>query len=75
MKTILSIISLALMLTLSGCVAYDPYYVQPAPVYVAPRPVYVAPPVYYRPPPSPRCTWVRQWDGFTRTYRNVKICR
>lgn len=64
------------LLLLTGCVVTDPYYVQPAPVYVQPRPVYVPPPVYYRPPPPPpRCTWVRQWNGYTRQYQNVKVCR
>jgi hypothetical protein len=64
---------LLLVVALSGCVVTDPYYVQPtyvqpAPVYVQPRPVYVA-------PPPPRCYWVRQWNGYTRSYQNVRVCR
>ena len=63
---------LLLLVALSGCVVTDPYYVQP--VYVQPRPVYVQPrPVYVQPPP--RCYWVRQWNGYTRSYQNVRVCR
>lgn len=58
---------LLLLVALSGCVVTDPYYVQPAPVYVQPRPVYVQPP--------PRCYWVQQWNGYTRSYQNVRVCR
>ena len=66
---------LLLVVALSGCVVADPYYVQPAPVYVQPRPVYVQPrPVYVAPPP-PRCYWVQQWNGYTRSYQNVRVCR
>lgn len=65
---------LLLVVALSGCVVTDPYYVQPAPVYVQPRPVYVQPrPVYVQPPP--RCYWVQQWNGHTRSYQNVRVCR
>ena len=65
---------LLLVVSLSGCVVADPYYVQPAPVYVQPRPVYVQPaPVYVH--PSPRCFWVQQWNGYTRSYQNVRVCR
>jgi len=62
---------LLLVVALSGCVVADPYYVQPTyvqPVYVQPRPVYVA-------PPPPRCRWVQQWNGYTRSYQNVRVCR
>ena len=63
---------LLLLVALSGCVVTDPYYVQP--VYVQPRPVYVQPrPVYVQPPP--RCYWVQQWNGYTRSYQNVRVCR
>ena len=69
----------AVMLGLSGCVAYTPYYVPAQPVYVQPRPVYVAPPVYYRPPPPvyyrPQCSWTQRWNPQYRTYQNVRICR
>lgn len=63
---------LLLVVALSGCVVTDPYYVQP--VYVQPRPVYVQPrPVYVQPPP--RCYWVQQWNGYTRSYQNARVCR
>lgn len=63
---------LLLVVALSGCVVTDPYYVQP--VYVQPRPVYVQPhPVYVQPPP--RCYWVQQWNGYARSYQNVRVCR
>ena len=63
---------LLLLVALSGCVVTDPYYVQP--VYVQPRPVYVQPrPVYVQPPP--RCYWVKQWNGYTRSYQNARVCR
>jgi hypothetical protein len=65
MKAVLAIAVAVLALT--GCVVADPYYVQPAPVYVQPRPVYVAPPV--------RCSYVQQWNGYTRQYQPVRICR
>ena len=72
MKAVLSIIVASLALT--GCVVTDPYYVQPAPVYVRPAPVYVQPrPVYVA--PSVRCTYVQQWNGYTRQYQNVRVCR
>lgn len=65
------LVAVAAAAVLSGCVVTDPYYVQPvyrpAPVYVQPRPVYVAPPV--------RCGWVQRWNGYTRRYENVKVCR
>jgi hypothetical protein len=72
--------AVAVLIGLSGCVAYTPYYVPPVPVYVQPRPVYVAPPVYYRPAPriyyrQPACYWTPRWDSYYRTYRNVRICR
>lgn len=63
---------LLLVVALSGCVVTDPYYVQP--VYVQPRPVYVQPRPVYVPPP-PRCYWVQQWNGYTRSYQNVRVCR
>jgi hypothetical protein len=70
MKTTVAMVVAALALT--GCVVTDPYYqpvyVQPAPVYVQPRTVYVA-------PPPPRCAWVQRWNGYTRRYENVKVCR
>lgn len=59
------------VLALTGCVGYypaQPVYYQPAPVYVAPRPVYIA-------PPPPRCYWVKTWNGYTRSYQNVRVCR
>jgi hypothetical protein len=59
------------ILGLSGCVAYTPYYVPAQPVYVQPRPVYVAPPVYYR----PQCYWTQRWNPQYRTYQNVRVCR
>ena len=63
---------LLLAVALSGCVVTEPYYVQP--VYVQPRPVYVQPrPVYVQPPP--RCYWVQQWNGYARSYQNVRVCR
>jgi hypothetical protein len=63
---------LLLVVALSGCVVTDPYYVQP--VYVQPRPVYVQPrPVYVQPPL--RCYWVQQWNGYARSYQNVRVCR
>jgi hypothetical protein len=65
MKAVLAIVVASLALT--GCVVADPYYVRPAPVYVQPRPVYVAPPV--------RCSYVQQWNGYTRQYYNVRVCR
>jgi len=65
---------LLLLVALSGCVVTDPYYVQPAPVYVQPRPVYVQPRPVYVPPP-PRCYWVQQWNGYARSYQNVRVCR
>ena len=71
MKTVALTVMFGLSTLLSGCVAYDPYY-QSQPVYVQPRPVYVQPrPVYIQ----PRCTWVAQYDRYSRTYRNVRICR
>jgi hypothetical protein len=79
MKTVLAIV--VATLALSGCVVTDPYYVQPAPVYVQPRPVYVQPrPVYVQPrpvyvAPPVRCTYVQQWNGYTRQYQPVRICR
>ena len=63
---------LLLVVALSGCVVTDPYYVQP--VYVQPRPVYVQPRPVYVPPP-PRCYWVKQWNGYTRSYQNARVCR
>jgi hypothetical protein len=63
---------LLLLVALSGCVVTDPYYVQP--VYVQPRPVYVQPRPIYVPPP-PRCYWVKQWNGYTRSYQNARVCR
>jgi hypothetical protein len=63
---------LLLLVALSGCVVTDPYYVQP--VYVQPRPVYVQPRPVYVPPP-PRCYWVKQWNGYTRSYQNARVCR
>lgn len=65
MKAVLAIVVVSLALT--GCIVADPYYVQPRPVYVQPRPVYVAPPV--------RCAYVQQWNGYTRQYQNVRVCR
>ena len=65
-------ILLLLLVALSGCVVTDPYYVQP--VYVQPRPVYVQPRPVYVPPP-PRCYWVKQWNGYTRSYQNARVCR
>ena len=71
MKTVALTVMFGLSTLLSGCVAYDPYY-QSSPVYVQPRPIYVQPrPVYIQ----PRCTWVAQYDRYSRTYRNVRICR
>ena len=71
MKTVVLTVMFGLSTLLSGCVAYDPYY-QSQPVYVQPRPIYVQPrPVYIQ----PRCTWVAQYDRYSRTYRNVRICR
>jgi hypothetical protein len=71
MKTVALTVMFGLSTLLSGCVAYDPYY-QSQPVYVQPRPIYVQPrPVYIQ----PRCTWVAQYDRYSRTYRNVRICR
>lgn len=67
---------LAVVLLMSGCAVYDPYY-QPyqRPVYIQPAPIYVnPPPVYYR-PRQPHCYMTRQWDGYYRTYRNVRVCR
>ena len=58
---------LLLVVALSGCVVTDPYYIQPRPVYVQPAPVYIH--------PSPRCFWVQQWNGYTRSYQNVRVCR
>ena len=63
---------LLLLVALSGCVVTDPYYVQP--IYVQPRPVYVQPRPVYVPPP-PRCYWVKQWNGYTRSYQNARVCR
>ncbi len=72
MKAVLAIVVASLALT--GCVVADPYYVQPAPVYVRPAPVYVQPrPVYVAPPV--RCSYVQQWNGYTRQYYNVRVCR
>ena len=69
------ILAVAAAGVLSGCVVTDPYYVQPRPVYVQPAPVYIPPrPVYVAPPP-PRCWWTQRWNGYTRRYDNVKICR
>jgi hypothetical protein len=77
MKRIL--IAAAVMLGLSGCVAYTPYYVPAQPVYVQTRPVYVAPPVYYRPSSPayyrPQCLWTQRWNPQYRTYQNVRVCR
>jgi hypothetical protein len=71
-----SIGATAILLLLVGCVGYvptQPVYYQPAPVYVQPRPVYVQPrPVYIQPP---RCGWVSRWNGYTRRYENIKVCR
>ena len=70
---------LLLVVALSGCVVTDPYYVQPVyvqprPVYVQPRPIYVQPrPVYVQPPP--RCYWAQHWNGYARSYQNVRVCR
>lgn len=64
MKKIALTVIFGISTLLSGCVAYDPYY-QPQPVYVQSRPVYI----------QPRCAWVTQWDRYSRTYRNVRICR
>jgi hypothetical protein len=72
------VIAAAAVMTLSGCVAYTPYYVPAQPVYVQPRPVYVAPPVYYRPAPvyyRPQCYWTQRWNPQYRTYQNVRVCR
>jgi hypothetical protein len=78
MKTVALTVMFGLSTLLSGCVAYDPYY-QSQPVYVQPRPIYVQPrPIYVQPRPvyiQPRCTWVAQYDRYSRTYRNVRICR
>jgi hypothetical protein len=65
MKAVLAIVAASLALT--GCVVADPYYVQTRPVYIQSRPVYVAPPV--------RCSYVTQWNGYTRQYYNVRVCR
>jgi hypothetical protein len=74
MKAVLS--SVILVLSLTGCVVTDSYYVQPAPMYVQPRPVYVQPrPVYVV--PQPRCYYVQQWNGYygyRRQYQTVRIC-
>lgn len=71
MKVVLS--SVILVLSLTGCVVTDSYYVQPAPIYVQPRPVYVQPrPVYIV--PQPRCYYVQQWNGYKRQYQTVRIC-
>jgi hypothetical protein len=71
MKVVLS--SVILVLSLTGCVVTDSYYVQPAPIYVQPRPVYVQPrPVYVV--PQPRCYYVQQWNGYKRQYQTVRIC-
>ena len=74
MKVVLS--SVILVLSLTGCVVTDSYYVQPAPIYVQPRPVYVQPrPVYVV--PQPRCYYVQQWNGYygyRRQYQPVRIC-
>ena len=72
MKRVLII--LAATTALTGCVVTDPYYVQPAPVYVQPRPVYVQPRPVYVPPPQ-HCYWVKQWNGYTRSYQNTRVCR
>lgn len=56
------------LLLLSGCVVQDPYYHNRQPVYVQPGPVYIA-------PPPPRCHWAQQWNGYTRTYQSVRVCR
>jgi hypothetical protein len=67
MKVVLS--SVILVLSLTGCVVTDSYYVQPAPIYVQPRPVYVV--------PQPRCYYVQQWNGYygyRRQYQTVRIC-
>ena len=57
------------VVALSGCA---PYYVAPAPVYYQPATVYAAPaPVYV----APRCYWVKSWNGYTRSYQNVRVCR
>ena len=78
MKVVLS--SVILVLSLTGCVVTDSYYVQPAPIYVQPRPVYVQPrPVYVQPRPvyivpQPRCYYVQQWNGYKRQYQTVRIC-
>ena len=69
MKVVLS--SVILVLSLTGCVVVDPYYVQPVPMYVQPRPVYTV--------PQPRCYYVhyaQQWNGYgyTRQYQPVRIC-
>ena len=71
MKRVLII--LAATTALTGCVVTDPYYVQPAPVYVQPRPVYVQPRPVYVPPQH--CYWVKQWNGYTRSYQNTRVCR
>jgi hypothetical protein len=68
------LIILAATAALTGCVVADPYYVQPAPVYVQPAPVYIQPRPVYVPPP-PRCYWVKQWNGYTRSYQNARVCR
>lgn len=68
MKQTIAITVAALCLT--GCVGYvpvQPTYYQSAPVYVQPRPVYIA--------PVPRCTWAARWNGYTRRYENVRVCR
>lgn len=69
MKSISLAIVAFVVLLLSGCTAYYPYnsYYQSSPVIIQSRPVYIQ--------PYPRCAWVRQWDHYYRTYRNVRVCR
>lgn len=74
-KMSLAIVAFVVLL-LSGCTAYYPYnsYYQPGPVVIQSRPVYIQPsPVYIQ--SYPRCAWVRKWDHYYRTYRNVRVCR
>lgn len=84
MKRLLTLAALLSTLVLTGCVVapVQPGY-YPAPVYYPTQvvtPVYVPPPVYIQPAPIyirpvPACYWTRTWDGYYRTYRNVRVCR
>jgi hypothetical protein len=84
MKKILAV--LISVVSLTGCVVANPYYVAPASVYYNPAPVYYNPPriyynpapVYYNPPRiyyRPQCYMVPKWNNYNRNYQNVRVCR